>query len=221
MKEKWMALKRSSEPKLKAVLFPEGPWPVRESLRQACQIFFFSFIFAVIFDLLFSYGIELRVKPSTGGGFQPTTNTSVSPVGWGTPTPTKNGQKIVFAPAPIPSPTDNTIVRVSLAGVKTLFDQKSALFLDARPSEEYKDGHIPGAIEFYADDFDKYAPQVLPNLLDKNQEIICYCHGSTCELSITLARRLKEIGYTNVKVFFGGWPQWQKAGYPINTGETP
>jgi rhodanese-related sulfurtransferase len=215
-----MALKRSSDSKLKAVLFPAGPWPVGESLRQACQIFFFSFVFAVIFDLLFSYGIELRVNPSTGRGFQPTKATSISPLGWVTPTGTKKTNLKTTAPTAAPAQPDD-IVRVSLSGVKTRFDQKSALFLDARPPEEYKDGHIPGATLFYADDFDKYAPQVLPNLLDKNQEIICYCHGSTCELSITLARRLMEIGYTNVKVFFGGWPQWKKAGYPINTGEAP
>lgn len=213
-----MASKQTSHLKPGSVLSSPGPWPLRESLRQACQIFFFSFVFAVLFDLLFFYGIELKVTPPTGRGFQPTKESSVNPVGWVTAATKKNLKTPL--PTPVPSQTDD-IVRLSLAGVKRRFDQKSAVFLDARPPEEYKDGHIPGAALFYADDFDKFAPQVLPNLLDKNQEIICYCHGSTCELSITLAHRLMDLGYTNVKVFFGGWPQWKKAGYPINKGETP
>lgn len=89
------------------------------------------------------------------------------------------------------------------------------------PADEYKNGHIPGALNFYADEFDKYAPQVMPKLLDKNQEIITYCHGTSCDLSIELAQNLMDAGYTNVKVFFGGWPQWKKAGYPTKRGENP
>jgi rhodanese-related sulfurtransferase len=76
-------------------------------------------------------------------------------------------------------------------------------------------------LDFYADDFEKMAPQVLPQLPDKSREIVAYCHGTSCDLSIHLAQKLAEQGYTDVKVFFGGWPEWKKAGYPINTGAQP
>src|SRR5580658_3709047 len=115
-----MALKHSSGNELKAVLFPAGPWPVRESLRQACQLFFFSFVFAVVFNLFFSYGIELRVKPSTGQGFQPKKVASISPLGWVTPAGTKKTNlKTTASTAAAAQPED--IVRVSLSGVKTRF----------------------------------------------------------------------------------------------------
>jgi rhodanese-related sulfurtransferase len=122
---------------------------------------------------------------------------------------------------PTPLPDGEGFIRISLSGAKSRFDSKSSIFLDARPPEEYKEGHIPGALSFYAEDFDQVAPQILPKLTDKNKELIAYCHGSSCELSIVLAHRLSDLGYSNVKVFYGGWPQWKSAGYPLQTGENP
>ena len=204
-------------------------------LTEAWGLFIFSSLFALLFNLFYTEGIELKVKPVKQPHLQDVLKSPPAAAypGWGTPVsskaPTPVGRQAkAMAPAgaaslagPVPTVTGDSLPRLSLIGAKDRFDRKSAIFLDARPPEEYKQGHIPGALDFYADDFEKMAPQVLPLLPDKTREIVAYCHGTSCDLSIHLAQKLSEQGYTNVKVFFGGWPEWKKAGFAINTGDQP
>jgi len=93
--------------------------------------------------------------------------------------------------------------------------------LDARKPEEYKEGHISGALNFYGNELDQFAPSVIPQIPNKNKEIVAYCHGGDCDLSLLVAKSLIETGYTHVEIFTGGWPEWKKAGYPITLGANP
>ena len=46
--------------------------------------------------------------------------------------------------------------------------------------------------------------------------IVAYCNGTECDASLMLARLLvKEHGYKNVEIFFGGWQCWDKQRLPI------
>ena len=193
------------------------PW--KRSLGEAWGLFVFASFFAVLFNAFYADGIPLKIELPKNYHLQDLLRKK-SPISGYTGWKTTSSPSASTASVPADLALDQ-IPRLSLVGAKNRFDQKSALFLDARSPEEYAQGHIPGALEFYADDFDKYAPQVLPQLRDKNQELIAYCHGSTCELSLHLAKALMEQGFTNVKVFFGGWPEWKKANYPITTGDQP
>jgi rhodanese-related sulfurtransferase len=112
-------------------------------------------------------------------------------------------------------------MRISLSGAKDRFDKKASVFLDARKPEEYQEGHISGAMNFYGNELDQFAPGIIPLLTDKNQEIIVYCHGGDCDLSLLVARSLIETGYKRVEIFAGGWPEWKKAGYPVTQGGKP
>lgn len=95
------------------------------------------------------------------------------------------------------------------------FTGKRHVFIDAREPEEYKLGHIEGAISFPYDYFDDYKDKVMP-LLPKDTLIVTYCSGTECEASLYLARLLvQEYGYKNVEIFFGGWAQWAKQKLPI------
>jgi rhodanese-related sulfurtransferase len=103
---------------------------------------------------------------------------------------------------------------VSLDYAMMKFQSEGTIFVDARYPEDYNSGHIKGAINFPYEQFEQYSSQVLPKLpLDK--EIITYCDGSECETSLLLARELRDIGYKNVKIFFGGWSEWEKAELPV------
>ncbi len=66
--------------------------------------------------------------------------------------------------------TADQVVRVSLAEAKRGFDNKSAIFVDARFKAEYETSHIKGAL--YFGDFELKAAS--PNF-DKGQWIITYC----------------------------------------------
>jgi len=203
---------------LKPILTNLSSVPWKQTLQEAWGLFVFAAFFAVIFNAFYAEGIPLKVSAPANHHLQDLLKNNISTYpGWKT---TASKTTAAAAATPIHLESDQ-IPRLSLVGAKNRFDQKSAVFLDARSAEEYAQGHIPGALEFYADDFEKFAPIVLPQLKDKHQELIAYCHGSSCDLSIELAKALTNQGYTNVKVFFGGWPEWKKANYPINTGDQP
>ncbi|MEJ8838386.1 rhodanese-like domain-containing protein [Ramlibacter sp. AN1133] len=83
--------------------------------------------------------------------------------------------------------------------------------VDARPTaRKYDIGHIPTAINIPDSQFDKLAPTLLPK--DKGQLVIFYCDGPECTLSHNSAYRAEKLGYTNVRVYTAGFPDWIKAG---------
>lgn len=96
---------------------------------------------------------------------------------------------------------------------KYLADNKNALILDSRPPEPYQEAHIPGARLLPAPAFDKFQAQVLPQ--DKATPIVVYCVGGC--LSPTNFMRIKALGYTNVKVYTGGFPDWMQTEYAVTT----
>lgn len=107
---------------------------------------------------------------------------------------------------------------ISLDYAMMKFQSKNTIFLDARYPEDFKAGHIKGAINLPYEEFEQYSPQVLPDL-PNNQEIIAYCDGTECETSLLLARELMDLGYNNINIFFGGWQEWQNAGLSVETGD--
>lgn len=96
---------------------------------------------------------------------------------------------------------------------KFLADNKNVLVLDSRPPEPYQEAHIPGSKLLPAPAFDKMHAQVLPQ--DKSAPIVFYCVGGC--LSPTNFMRTKALGYTNVKVYTGGFPDWMQAEYATTT----
>ena len=86
-------------------------------------------------------------------------------------------------------------------------------FIDARESYDYKEGHITGAINIPYYEFEEYKNK-LENL-SKDDPVVTYCSGTDCELSILLGNQLSSMGYKKVFIFFGGWPEWTDANYPV------
>jgi rhodanese-related sulfurtransferase len=90
-------------------------------------------------------------------------------------------------------------------------DDKAALIVDSRPAaRRYDIGHIPLAINISDSQFDKLAPTLLP--ADKSALIIFYCQGVECDLSHKSAFKAEALGYTNVKVYPAGQPEWEAKG---------
>jgi rhodanese-related sulfurtransferase len=87
---------------------------------------------------------------------------------------------------------------------------KNAIVIDSRPAKpRYDPGHLPGAISIEEPLFDKQKDR-LP--ADKAKEIIFYCQGPACELSHSSAYKAEKLGYTNIKVYQGGEPDWKAKG---------
>lgn len=90
-------------------------------------------------------------------------------------------------------------------------DDKAAVLIDSRPAaRRYDVGHIPTAINIPETQFDKLAPTLLP--ADKAVPIIFYCQGVECDLSHKSAFKAEALGYSNIKVYPGGQPDWEAKG---------
>ncbi|MBA4367370.1 MAG: hypothetical protein C0403_06985 [Desulfobacterium sp.] len=98
--------------------------------------------------------------------------------------------------------------------VKKIYDHGITLFLDARTTELYGEGHIHGSISLPVRQFD----ELIDTIFEKyppSTPIITYCTGRECRDSHELAQLLHDAGYDNVKVFSDGYPAWKKKEYPI------
>ena len=109
--------------------------------------------------------------------------------------------------------TVNSPVMVSLDQAKTLFDAGDALFIDARHEFDYKLGHIRSAINIPLNSLD--TRQDVLSTISKERLIIVYCDGAECNSSIELSAKLSAFGFSNVKIFFGGWREWEAAKFPL------
>jgi rhodanese-related sulfurtransferase len=97
-----------------------------------------------------------------------------------------------------------------------IFQQGNALFIDARHEDEFNEGRIKGAISLPLRTLETN-PAFVQGFA-KDTLIVTYCRGEQCALSIDLGERLASMGFTNVKVFFSGWLEWQKRNLPVETG---
>ncbi len=91
--------------------------------------------------------------------------------------------------------------------------RRDGILIDTRDTaRRYEVGHIPGAINLPAKQFDELAPRLLP--ADKNMLILFYCDGIECKLSHMAADDAEDLGYTNIRVYAEGFPDWFKRGNP-------
>jgi rhodanese-related sulfurtransferase len=103
---------------------------------------------------------------------------------------------------------------IQVTELKSAIAGKHVTILDVNGSDSYKQGHIPGAIDFTANK--QKLASVLPK--DKNALIVAYCGGPKCNAYESAAKAAKELGYTNVKHLTAGISGWQAAGEKMEKG---
>jgi rhodanese-related sulfurtransferase len=108
---------------------------------------------------------------------------------------------------------------VRLQEFHSAVESKSALILDARPSVFFEQGHVPGALNLARDAFARDYRQLAPVLKSATDKpVIVYCAGGDCHDSRLVANALMSLGFSNVRVFTGGWEEWSKARLPVSSG---
>ena len=101
------------------------------------------------------------------------------------------------------------IPEVSIDEVKNRVERgENWTLLDVREREEYREGHLEGAISLPRGFLEM---RVEETVADKTKPIIAYCAGGV--RSLIAARTLKEMGYENVVSMSGGYTAWKNAGH--------
>lgn len=76
---------------------------------------------------------------------------------------------------------------------------KGAILIDVRSNQEYKEGHLQGAINIPDFEINNRIQREIPK---KNQLIILYCqYGGRSRNTMNI---MKKMGYTNVYNLYGG-----------------
>lgn len=125
-----------------------------------------------------------------------------------------------FTPHP-----DRAYVEINGDDVMQLY-RGGALFIDARRTAVFEEGHIAGARSFsvWESDIDDKVNNLYSERSDPTQQnlpIVIYCSGGACEDSHMLAQKLWGIQFNNVYVYKDGFPDWQKRGGAVRTGGQP
>ena len=81
--------------------------------------------------------------------------------------------------------------------------------LDVRPAKEFAAGHLPGAINVAVEDLGKHLGK-----LPKGREVIAYCRGPYCLLSVDAVTMLRTKGY-KARRLEDGFPEWKASGLPV------
>jgi rhodanese-related sulfurtransferase len=85
----------------------------------------------------------------------------------------------------------------------------SVVVLDVRPEEEYRAGHIPGALSVPVD-----ALEAALKTLPRGREVVAYCRGPYCVFSDEAVAFLRAHGY-RARRLRQGLPDWRAAGMPV------
>ena len=85
--------------------------------------------------------------------------------------------------------------------------------LDVRPTEEYRSGHIPGALSVPLGKLED-----LLSKLPKDQEIVAYCRGPYCVLAVQAVEMLRKKGFKAIRLE-EGVQDWLAMGHSISVGD--
>ncbi len=98
---------------------------------------------------------------------------------------------------------------------------RGALFLDARRSKDFSQGHIDGARSFpvwEAEIVRERVESLVAEGRDPALPVVLYCSGGDCEDSHMLAQTLFGAGFENLLVYRDGFPDWVERGGAVRTG---
>ena len=101
------------------------------------------------------------------------------------------------------------VPEVTVDDVKArLANGQQPVLLDVREREEYREGHLEGALALPRGFLEMRVEEAVP---DKSAPVVAYCAGGV--RSLIAARTLQEMGYTDVRSMAGGYTAWKNAGY--------
>lgn len=88
---------------------------------------------------------------------------------------------------------DNVKATITCEEMKDLVDTEDAILIDVRSKEEYKEGHLEGAINL---DYSTIGEKIESKVKSKDTKIVVYCRSGN--RSAQALQTLKDLGYESV-----------------------
>ena len=85
--------------------------------------------------------------------------------------------------------------------------------LDVRPAEEYKAGHIPGALSIPLKELERRLSD-----LPRDRDVVAYCRGPYCVLAVQAVELLRSRGFSAFRLE-ESVQDWRAEGLPVAAGE--
>ena len=101
--------------------------------------------------------------------------------------------------------------------------EQGAYFVDARHEHEFEAGHIEYAFWLPSTLFDTDSDRAFAvvDRMPPDATVVIYCVGGECDASHNTARRLKQIGFSDLRIMGAGYDDWVAAGFPTEEGGQP
>lgn len=101
------------------------------------------------------------------------------------------------------------------------------VLIDARDPAQSAQLHIESAVSIPATDLQAMTQQfiqqkkvaILPGVTDKRAPIVVYANTHTDRDAILAYKQLRDWGYKNASILFGGLDAWKEKGYPTASGQ--
>jgi len=94
-------------------------------------------------------------------------------------------------------------------------ERSEALYVDVREQDEWDEGIVPDAIHIPRGQLESRIEGLVP---DRSRELVVYCAGGS--RSAFAAKSLSDLGYENVSSLAGGFTDWKRSGFPVETPRT-
>ncbi len=102
---------------------------------------------------------------------------------------------------------------VSREGLLSKVHDGAVTVLDVRPVEEYRAGHIPGALCVPLKELERRLSD-----LPRDREVVAYCRGPYCVLAVEAVEMLRAKGFEAFRLE-QSVQDWQAEGFPVAVGE--
>jgi rhodanese-related sulfurtransferase len=111
------------------------------------------------------------------------------------------------------------IRRVDFASVQRLVRSEAITLLDVRYRMDTERGMIPGAISLPIDAMQTEFDQTVKSIA-RDGTVVVYCQSSECPYSQVMAIRLLGAGFTDIRIYSGGYREWLTKQSEGGTDET-
>jgi rhodanese-related sulfurtransferase len=98
------------------------------------------------------------------------------------------------------------IRKINISNAERLL-RNHAIVVDARYTCDYEAGHLEGAVSVPVDANDAERQRTLAAVA-KDKRVVVYCQSSRCPFAEKVAIRLIEDGFSDVRIYRGGWSEW-------------